>query len=189
MTLRQKFLKWFYPFVMKGSRGTNKDLVLQKPEKSATSDGFYKLSVQQNSGNIIDFSELKGKKVLLVNTASNCGFTGQFTELQELHNKYKNQLVIIGFPANDFKEQEKGSDDAISEFCQVNYGVTFPLAKKASVVKGNQQQEVFQWLSNEKQNGWCNQDPVWNFSKYLIDENGELTGFYGPAVLPSSIPL
>jgi glutathione peroxidase len=189
MTFRQRLLKLFYPYVMKGARTTDKGIILTKPEHSPGSQGFYELNAPQNSGSTIDFSAFKGKKVLLVNTASDCGFTGQYAELQELHEKYKNRLVILGFPANDFKSQEKASDAEISEFCQVNYGVTFPLAKKASVVKGEQQQDVFQWLSNEKNNGWCKQDPVWNFSKYLVDENGQLTGFYGPAVLPSNIPL
>jgi len=189
MTLKQRLLKMMYPVVMKGSKGTEKELQLSKPAEAKDSKDFYSLKLKQNNGTELDFSAFKGKKVLLVNTASNCGYTGQFAELQELHEKYKNDLVILGFPANDFQEQEKGNDAQISEFCQVNYGVTFPLAKKASVVKGNDQQEVFKWLSNEDSNGWCKQVPVWNFSKYIVNENGQLTGFYGPAVPPSQIPL
>ncbi len=175
--------------LMKGSRGTNKELQLSKPAEADESKDFYSLKLKQNNGSELEFSEFRGKKVLLVNTASNCGYTGQFAELQELHEKYKSDLVILGFPANDFKKQESGDDVQISEFCQVNYGVTFPLAKKASVIKGNEQQEVFKWLSAKNENGWCNQEPVWNFSKYLVDEKGQLTGFYGPAISPSEIPL
>jgi glutathione peroxidase len=189
MTLKQRLLKMMYPLVMKGSRGTGKQLQLTKPKEAKDSKDFYALKLKQNNGTERDFSEFKGKKVLLVNTASNCGYTGQFAELQELHEKYKNELVILGFPANDFQEQEKGSDNQIAEFCQVNYGVTFPLAQKASVINGNKQQEVFRWLTNQDSNGWCKQEPVWNFSKYLVDEQGQLIGFYGPAISPTEIKL
>lgn len=129
---------------------------------------------------------LQGKKILLVNTASNCGYTGQYSELQQLSEQYADKLAVIGFPANDFKEQEKDGDDAIAQFCQVNFGVQFPLARKSSVVKGLQQNAVFAWLSNKQQNGWNDQAPSWNFSKYLIDESGTLTHYFGPAVSPLS---
>jgi glutathione peroxidase len=120
----------------------------------------------------------------LVNTASDCGYTGQYSELEELYQQYKNKLVVIGFPANDFKNQESKNDDAIASFCKINYGVTFPLAQKSSVIKGSQQNEVFNWLSDSTKNGWCNQPPTWNFSKYLVDENGMLIGYFSKDVSP-----
>jgi len=104
-------------------------------------ESFYELETSLNNGTQLKFSELKGKKVLLVNTASNCGYTNQYEALQQLHEQFREKLVVIGFPANDFKEQEKGSDDEIATFCQVNFGVTFPLAKKSTVI-GDQKNEV-----------------------------------------------
>jgi len=94
--------------------------------------------------------------------------------------------VIIGFPANDFKEQEKGSDEEIAQFCKLNYGVDFPLAKKGTVIKGNNQQRVFQWLSDKSKNGWNDKQPSWNFSKYLINEQGILMNYFDPAISPLS---
>jgi glutathione peroxidase len=132
---------------------------------------------------------LKGKKVLIVNTASDCGFTGQYDELEKLHQQYKDKLIILGFPANDFKEQEKGDDAGIAEFCKVNFGVTFQLMQKSHVVKSAEQNPVFAWLSHKEKNGWCEQQPVWNFSKYLINEEGVLVGFYAQTVSPLSIQL
>jgi glutathione peroxidase len=95
-------------------------------------------------------------------------------------------MVILGFPANDFKEQEKGSDEEIAQFCKVNYGVTFPLMKKSTVVKSPDQNPVYKWLSDSTQNGWCNKQPSWNFSKYLLDEHGNLLQYFDPAVSPLS---
>ena len=127
---------------------------------------------------------LKGKKLLLVNTASACGYTGQYAELEELYKKYKDQLVIIGFPANDFKQQEQKNDEEIAEFCKVNYGVTFLLAKKSSVIKGAEQHPVFAWLSDAGKNGWNDEEPTWNFCKYLVDEEGILKAFFPQTVSP-----
>ena len=123
---------------------------------------------------------------MLVNTASNCGYTSQYDDLQKLYESFRDKLVIIAFPANDFKEQEKGSDEEIAEFCRVNYGVTFPLAAKSSVVKGKHQNEVFKWLSDETLNGWNDQEPTWNFCKYLVDEEGKLIKFFDTGVSPLS---
>mgnify|MGYP002144876574 FL=1 len=120
----------------------------------------------------------------MVNTASDCGYTGQYSELETLHQHYKNKLVVIGFPANDFKNQERKDDEAIASFCKLNYGVTFLLAKKSSVVKGAEQNIIFKWLSDSTKNGWCNTQPDWNFSKYLVDENGVLVGFFSKDVSP-----
>ena len=185
-SMRQKILKAFYPLLTgitkltgKNSKAHLSDNRIQPPVS------FYSLSVKLNSGQELHFDALRGKKVLLVNTASDCGYTAQYDELQQLQEMYKDKLVIIGFPANDFKDQEKGTDDEIAEFCRVNYGVTFPLVVKSSVKKGTDQQEVFNWLSNSKKNGWNEKEPVWNFSKYLVSDHGELLGYFEPSVSPT----
>jgi glutathione peroxidase len=183
MTIRQKLLKTFYPALMWAS-GKKAKQFENKQAKAAVP--FHSLSATANSGSEFQFSQLKGKKVLLVNTASDCGYTGQYDQLQQLHEKFQNKLVILGFPANDFKEQEKGTDEDIAQFCKINFGVTFPLMKKSTVVKGAQQNPVFKWLSDSTMNGWSNQPPSWNFSKYLINEEGELIHYFDPAVSPMS---
>lgn len=187
MTWRQSLLKTLYPLIMlKGKVFGNKNDIKLNPGKAVPATSFYDLQAVKNNGDTLPFSTLKGKKVLIVNTASDCGFTGQYEELEKLHQQYGNQLVILGFPANDFKEQEKQSDTAIAEFCKINYGVSFPLMQKSSVVNGPAQHPVYQWLSHASSNGWNNQPPVWNFSKYLVDEQGVLQAFYTQMVSPLS---
>lgn len=182
MSLRQKLLKTFYPVIMSASKGANGTILLND-KKTSPAVPFYSLKATAINGKEIDFLDLQGKKVLLVNTASDCGYTHQYEDLEKLHERYGDKLAVIGFPANDFKEQEKGSDEDIAQFCQLNYGVTFPLAKKASVVRP-EQQPVFRWLSDKEQNGWNSKQPQWNFCKYLVDEKGMLLGYFGPAVSP-----
>lgn len=186
MTLRQRVLKFIYPLFVsyKRSKGNNKTISNKDNKKPAIP--FYNLSIQLNNGREFSFDQLKGKKVLLVNTASDCGYTNQYAELQKLYTEAKDHLEIIGFPANDFKEQEKGTDEEIAQFCQVNYGVTFPLAKKSSVIKDADQNKVFHWLTSKEQNGWNEQPPTWNFSKYLVNESGTLTHYFDPSVSPLS---
>ena len=184
MNIKQKLLKKLYPVIMKASKSSGKGKIIGNSKEAKPNMSFHQLKLKGNDGKDIDFSQFKGKKVLLVNTASNCGYTGQYEELQQLHEKLQDKLAIVGFPANDFKEQEKGSDSDISAFCKLNYGVTFPLAKKSSVVKGESQNQIYQWLTDPSQNGWNKHQPDWNFSKYLIDEEGVLTKYFGPAVSP-----
>jgi glutathione peroxidase len=183
MTTRQKLLKAVYPVFM-WMKGKNAK-VLENTHR-APYVAFHSLKATMNNGATYDFSQLKGKKVLLVNTASDCGYTNQFDDLQALYKKFENKLVIIGFPANDFKEQEKGTDDEIAQFCKVNFGVTFPLMKKSSVVKNDNQNEIFQWLTDSTKNGWNSKVPTWNFSKYLVNEEGILTHYFDPSVSPMS---
>ncbi|WP_460611610.1 glutathione peroxidase [Hymenobacter seoulensis] len=171
---------------MRLSKSSSKGKVLENKKKTPAPVPFYTLGSTLNSGQDLSFDDLKGKKVLLVNTASNCGFTNQYEELQQLSEQYADKLVVLGFPANDFAEQEKDNDSTIQQFCQVNFGVSFPLMKKSVVVKQPNQNPVYQWLSNPQQNGWNEQAPDWNFSKYLISENGQLTHYFGPAVSPLS---
>ena len=143
MTFRQKLLKGIYPVLMwlTGKKGGKMTEVLKGNLPAPVS--FYSLKAELNNGSVMDFATLRGKQVLLVNTASNCGYTHQYKALQELYEKHQPGLVVIGFPANDFKEQEKGTDEEIASFCQVNYGVKFPLVKKASVIPGESQQVIF----------------------------------------------
>lgn len=190
MSWRQSILKTLYPVIMlKGKLFGNKSDMQLNTGKVIPNQSFYDLTAIQSNGDTILFSSFKGKKVIIVNTASDCGFTGQYDELEKLHQQYGNQLVILGFPSNDFKEQEKKSDDEIAAFCKINYGVSFPLMKKSVVTKVPDQQRVFEWLSNSTLNGWCNQSPEWNFCKYLIDEQGVLTGYYNNMVSPLTIPI
>jgi glutathione peroxidase len=183
MNIRQKILKAVYPAFM--ALSGKKAKAFGKNDVQAPVS-FYSLKSTANNGSEFDFSQLKGKKILLVNTASNCGFTNQYDQLQELYEKFKDKLIIVGFPANDFKEQEKGNDEEIAQFCKINFGVTFPLMKKSSVLKGSEQNEVFKWLSDSTKNGWSNKQPSWNFSKYLVNENGNLVHYFDPAVSPLS---
>jgi glutathione peroxidase len=188
MTWRQSFMKTLYPIIMLPSKllgSSKKGIQLNKQSMQPRQD-FYSLQTTLNNGSVFSFDSLRGKKVLLVNTASDCGYTGQYAELQELYKRYEGKLVIMGFPANDFKQQEQRDDAAIASFCTINYGVTFPLAKKSVVIKTNDQNPVFAWLSQAAKNGWCNQEPTWNFCKYLIDEKGSLEAFFPQTVSPLS---
>jgi glutathione peroxidase len=159
--------------------------VLNNDSTLAPKQSLYDLSFTMNNGETIPLSTYKGKKILLVNTASDCGYTDQYEDLQKLYEENKDSLVIIGFPANNFKEQEKGTDEEIAEFCKLNYGVTFPLAKKSSVAPGPDQHPVFQWLTDKNKNGWTSKKPSWNFSKYLVNENGILVNYFDPSISPT----
>ena len=185
MTSKQKILKAIYPLVTGMSKLFGKNNRVISNEKNMNSKvSFYDLSIEKNDGGKIQMKDLQGKKILLVNTASNCGYTGQYEELQKLYQQYNDKLVVIGFPANDFNEQEKGTDEEIASFCKVNFGVSFPLAKKTVVIKDSTQNPVFQWLTNKEKNGWNDQQPTWNFSKYLVNEKGVLTHYFDPSVSP-----
>lgn len=189
MTPRQRILKLIYPLIIWNRKKQTKELVLQNQKQAPPPVSFYSLSVLLNNGKELSFESLRGKKVLLVNTASDCGYTNQYAELQKLYQHRKEDVEIIAFPANDFKEQEKGSDAEIAAFCSVNYGVSFPLAKKAVVVKGPGQHPVFQWLTQKERNGWNEKAPAWNFTKYLVNEEGVLTHYFDPGVSPAGDEL
>jgi glutathione peroxidase len=187
MTYRQKVLKAIYPAWMWYNRVTGKKTkVITNDKSTAHTQSLYDLSVGLNNGQTIKLDSLKGKKILIVNTASNCGYTNQYKDLEDLYERYRDKLVVIGFPANDFKEQEKGTDEQIAEFCKLNYDISFPLAKKSTVIPGPQQNDVFKWLTDKTKNGWNEKSPSWNFSKYLVDEKGELVKYFDPAVSPLS---
>ena len=140
-------------------------------------NSIHQFKTEAIEGGALDLSHFKGKKMLIVNVASECGFTPQYQQLQELHETFGNKLVIIGFPANNFGGQEPGTDNEIREFCSLRYGVTFPLTKKIDVTT----HPIYQWLTNKAQNGVLDSEVNWNFQKYLLDENGQLL-----RTLPSS---
>ena len=135
--------------------------------------GFYDFKVKTLEGNDFDLSSLKGKKVMVVNVASKCGFTPQYKDLEEMYRKYEGKMVIIGFPANNFGKQEPGTAAEIRQFCTENYGVTFPMMEKISV-KGDDIHPLYKWLTSKAQNGVMDSEVRWNFQKYLIDANGKL---------------
>ena len=183
MNTKQKILKLAYPVLTGIGRLIGKgNKVLSSSKKAPAS--FYDLSITLNDGTSMKFSSLRNKKVMIVNTASDCGYTAQYEGLQELNDNCGERVIIIGFPSNDFGAQEKGSDDHIAQFCKVNFGVTFMLSKKCTIAKIKGQHEVYQWLSDENKNGWNNQEPTWNFSKYMIDENGNLTHYFESGIEP-----
>ena len=187
MTIRQRFLKLVYPiFTWLGRVTGRRSKVFINGTPTQPPQSLYNLSIVLNNGQSVPLSNYKGKKILFVNTASDCGYTDQYDELQKLYEANREKLVIIGFPANDFKEQEKGTDEDIAQFCKINYGVTFPLAKKSSVIAGHDQNPVFQWLSDKNKNGWTSKKPSWNFSKYLVNEEGVLTNYFDPSITPTS---
>jgi glutathione peroxidase len=165
--------------------GFSMQKIIKNNDNQNASSNFYDLQATSLDGQLIDFNTFKGKKVLIVNVASRCGYTYQYEGLQKLYEIYGDKLVIIGFPANDFLFQESGSNEQIAEFCETNYGVTFPMSEKITT-KGKKQSPVYQWLTNSKLNGWNNQKPTWNFCKYLIDEKGNLTAFFDSKIKPMS---
>ena len=146
---------------------------------------IYQFKVEDLTGNPFDFSTLKGKKIMVVNTASKCGLTPQYEQLQEIYETYKDDnFIIIGFPANNFKAQEPGTNIEIAEFCEANYGVTFPMMSKISV-KGSDMNDVYKFLTQKDRNGLEDSEVEWNFQKYLIDENGYVVRVVSPKTLPT----
>jgi len=146
---------------------------------------LYDFKVPGLDGSTIDFSKYKGKKILIVNTASECGYTPQYADLQKLYEAYKSKLVIVGFPANNFGGQEPGTNTEIKEFCKKNYGVTFPMAGKVSV-KGDDIHPLFKWLTTKSENGVMDAEIKWNFTKFLLDEKGKLIAVFPSKVNPNS---
>lgn len=145
---------------------------------------IYDFTVKDIEGNDFNFASLKGKKILIVNTASKCGNTPQYTQLEEIFEKYgKDNFVIVGFPANNFAGQEPGTNEEIAEFCEKNYGVSFPMMSKISV-KGDDMHPLYKWLTSKSENGVLDSEVTWNFQKYLIDENGNLVKTVAPKVKP-----
>jgi glutathione peroxidase len=152
---------------------------------TAEAASIHTFKVESLDGGTINFADFKGKKILIVNTASECGYTPQYKELEELYQKFKDKLVIVGFPANNFGGQEPGTNTEIKAFCTKNYGVTFPMAAKVSV-KGDDTAPIYKWLCTKTQNGVLDAEIKWNFNKFLIDENGKMVAYFPSKVTPMS---
>jgi glutathione peroxidase len=166
-----------YSFIfLKRQQRKEQDLLLE-------SKSFYDLKIKSIDGKEILFSQFKGKKVMCVNVASKCGNTPQYEKLEKLYEKYKDKLVILGFPCNQFAFQEPGNPEEIKAFCTKNYGVTFPLTEKIKV-KGDEQHEVYAWLTKKALNSKIDSEVKWNFQKYIIDEKGELINYFAPKTDP-----
>jgi len=187
MTIRQSLLKLIYPMLLKHSKAKNMNTkIIENTGNVKPAVPVYDIPFELNNGKTETLSAYKNKKLLIVNTASNCGYTNQYEGLEKLFEQYKDKVELIAFPSNNFKEQEKGSDEEIAQFCKVNYGITFPLDKKSVVLKTAGQSKIFEWLSDKQKNGWLNEAPTWNFCKYLINEEGVLTHFFEAAIEPDS---
>ncbi|MHC0445109.1 glutathione peroxidase [Flavobacterium sp. 3-218] len=156
---------------------------LSKTDKTMTKETIYQFKVEDLSGDTFDFASLKGKKIMIVNTASKCGLTPQYKDLEAVYKEYKDKgFVIVGFPANNFASQEPGTAKEIETFCQQNYGVTFPMMNKVSV-KGSDMCDVYKFLTEKSRNGLQDSEVEWNFQKYLINEKGELVKVIKPKTL------
>jgi len=161
-------------------------LLLLAVSFTALSQSFYDFTVKDIDGNDFSFVQLKGKKVMVVNVASKCGFTPQYEALQTLYEKYKDKgFIIIGFPANNFNEQEPGTNEEIKSFCTLEYGVTFPMMAKISA-KGEDMAPIYQWLTSKELNNKTNSRVKWNFQKYLISNKGELEHVINPWAEPDN---
>ncbi|MFT4031690.1 MAG: glutathione peroxidase [Siphonobacter sp.] len=146
---------------------------------------LYDFKMKSLDGKEVDLSTYKGKKVIILNTASKCGFTPQYADWEKFYETHKDKVVVLGFPSNDFGGQEPGSEQEIGAFCQKNYGVTFPMFSKV-VTKGENQSPLYKWLSTPDLNGWNDKVPTWNFCKYVVNEKGELTHFFASKVKPDN---
>ncbi len=158
------------------------------PKNEPIPASIYDFKVEGLTGGTIDFSKFKGKKILIVNTASQCGNTPQYADLENVYKMYKGKLVIVGFPANDFGAQEPGTNQEIAQFCTKNYSVTFPMAAKISV-KGDNMAPIYKWLTSKKYNKFKDSKVSWNFQKYLIDETGNLIKVIEPGTKPNTLEV
>ena len=153
--------------------------------KLPSKKSFYDIGLNDINGNPIDLKSFEGKKIMLVNVASRCGYTSQYSDLQSLYFTQSDKIEIIGIPCNDFGRQEPGTPEEIKNFCSTNYGVTFTIAEK-SKIKSSPTSEIYEWLSSPELNGWNSTLPSWNFCKYIIDEKGNLIKFFKSGVNPTS---
>ena len=180
--MKNLFLLVFGVFLFWSCQGQNKPA---KADSAIEKQSIYQFKVKDLSGETFDFAALKGKKIMIVNTASKCGLTPQYKELEALYKEYSSKgFVIVGFPANNFAGQEPGTNEEIASFCQLNYGVTFPMMDKVSV-KGEDMCEVYRFLTQKAKNGLEDSEVKWNFQKYLLNEKGELVKVVAPKTLPT----
>ena len=171
--------------LLTGIFANKKETAMRPNEEITAQKSLYDFKMKALIGDeTIDLAKYRGKKVVLLNVASKCGFTPQYADWQKFHEQYGNDIVVLGFPANNFGAQEPGSEEEIATFCQKNYGVTFQLFDKIDVT-GKDQHPLYQWLSTKTLNGWNDKAPTWNFCKYVVNEKGELTNFFASAVKPT----
>ncbi|MCF6129501.1 glutathione peroxidase [Flavobacterium sp. AS60] len=171
------------------AQNTKSNTKTMETQAAVSAETIYQFKVTDLYGKEFDFASLKGKKILIVNTASECGLTPQYKDLEAIYKKYKDlNFVIVGFPANNFGAQEPGSNEQIAKFCEMNYGVTFPMMSKISV-KGSDMDDVYKFLTQKSKNGLQDSEVEWNFQKYLINEQGELVKVLSPRVLPTDAAI
>jgi glutathione peroxidase len=154
-------------------------------ETSNNTQSFYNFSAKTLDGETIAFEQYKGKKIIILNVASECGYTPQYADWEKFYKDNKDNTVVLGFPCNQFMGQEPGDNKQIKAFCEKNYGVTFPIFEKVDV-KGDNKSDIYKWLTDKTQNGWNEKEPSWNFCKYLINEKGELVEFFASAIKPEN---
>jgi glutathione peroxidase len=182
--MKSSFLIIFSCFMLLSCQNQAQTKKENTATQSTMKQSIYTFKVEDLEGKEFDFASLKGKKIMVVNTASKCGLTPQYKDLQALYEEYKDRgLVVIGFPANDFMKQEPGTNEEIGAFCEKNYGVTFPMMSKISV-KGKEMHPLYQFLTQKAQNGLQDSDVEWNFQKYLLNERGELEKVISPRTSP-----
>lgn len=162
---------------------SDKKAVNVKPQNVLVTGSFHDFKMTSLEGHEIDLSQYKNKKVVVLNVASKCGFTPQYADWEKFYEEHGDKVEVLGFPANNFGSQEPGSDEEIATFCEKNYGVTFPMFSKIDVI-GENQHPLYQWLSKKELNGWNDKAPTWNFCKYVIDENGQVTHFFASKIKP-----
>tara|TARA_B100002051_G_scaffold170511_1_gene161149 strand:+ start:1603 stop:2190 length:588 start_codon:yes stop_codon:yes gene_type:complete len=179
-----KILYYLVPILIFMSFGYSFFFKDKKIDVSDFSKSIYDYSAINIDGDTVSMSEYKDKKILFVNVASKCGYTYQYKDLQELHEKYGDKVAVLGFPSNDFLYQEPGDNKKIKNFCSVNYGVTFPMFSKVKVKKKESQHPIYTWLSNNILNSKIDNAPSWNFCKYLLDEKGQIIGYFNSKVNP-----
>ncbi len=164
----------------------NKSEMAKAPANAAPAAGsLYDFNVKSLDGKPVALKQFAGKKVIILNTASKCGFTPQYADWERFYKANKDKVVVLGFPANNFGGQEPGSSSEIGEFCQKNFGVSFPMMEKVSVL-GDDQAPLYKWLTTKSMNGWNDKAPTWNFCKYVVDEKGKLTHFFASNVKPDN---
>jgi glutathione peroxidase len=164
----------------------DKSEIASKPADAAVAkQTLYDFKVKSLVGNkTVDLGKYKGKKVVILNVASKCGYTKQYADWEKFNKEHGDKIVVLGFPANNFNGQEPGTNEEIATFCSATYGVTFPMFEKVSVL-GDDQAPIYKWLSTKELNGWNDKVPTWNFCKYVVNEKGELTNFFASKILPT----
>jgi glutathione peroxidase len=170
--------------LVKGIFSNKKEAISAPASAMAPTKSLYDFTVKSLDGKPVSLSGFKGKKVVILNVASKCGFTPQYADWEKFYKEHGSKVVVLGFPANNFGSQEPGSSEEIATFCQKNYGVTFPMFEKVSVL-GDDQSPLYKWLTDKSMNGWNDKVPTWNFCKYVINEKGELTHFFASKVKPT----